>query len=53
MILLCWQELLLGAEKFNHAAGSGLEGKCMPGYLLSPCRSPVFCQGSILRKISL
>lgn len=51
MILLCWQELLLGAEKFNHAE-MGV-GKCMPGYLLSLYRSSVLCQGSILRKILL
>jgi len=26
MVLLCWQELLLGAEKFSHAERSGLGG---------------------------
>lgn len=37
MILLCWQELLLGAEKFNHAAGSGVWGGnvCQVIYYLS------------------
>lgn len=24
--MLCWQELLLGAEKFNHAEGRGVGG---------------------------
>jgi len=36
MILLCWQELLLGAEKFNHAEGSGVGGNvCQVIYYLS------------------
>lgn len=27
MILLCWQELLLGVEKFNHAEGGRSGGR--------------------------